>query len=426
MKKIIALCISVALIIVSSTSALSAESDVIISGLDEQLDEILLNSDANSETRLKIQESYSDYLERLVVEVMQNPDFAKEKMGVITGDDDYEAEQIRHMFTLDMDKGVLIRLIDTSKYALQYAQMGHFSYLFNKEMIFMVPGIVRDGRVFSTNGKHLVGSEYSYIYQKTPTVVTIESIVNYLNNRELLKDELLKKGETIVKDVVLCGYGYLTLLYIKCDNNEYLVRLYESSGDVIPEIEPYVLYTAEEVMNAFDDLEVKNSPYSQGLAEMVLAKKSTFETEALSLQKDGLLLGNENGLDLLKPLTRIEAATMLLRALGESTKTEATVQTFADVPESHWGHGAAENAYSLGLIKGVGDDLFAPDDPVTGPQFATMILRAGNHADFNWEEALDILVAEGIISAEDAETMDFFTRGDMAKIIYESIGNGLF
>ena len=143
------------------------------------------------------------------------------------------------------------------------------------------------------------------------------------------------------------------------------------------------------------------------------------------MQAEGLLKGNEKGLDLLKPLTRIEAATMILRALGESTTNKTTTQTFADVPATHWGYGAAENAYSLGLIKGVGDDMFAPDDIVTGPQFATMVLRAGNYADFNWEEALDILIDEGIISVEDTAAMDFFTRGDMAKIIYEARAKGL-
>ena len=143
------------------------------------------------------------------------------------------------------------------------------------------------------------------------------------------------------------------------------------------------------------------------------------------MQAEGLLKGNEKGLDLLKPLTRIEAATMILRALGESTTNKTTTQTFADVPATHWGYGAAENAYSLGLIKGVGDDMFAPDDIVTGTQFATMVLRAGNHADFNWEEALDILVSESVISTDDAATMDFFTRGDMAKIIYEARAKGL-
>ena len=102
------------------------------------------------------------------------------------------------------------------------------------------------------------------------------------------------------------------------------------------------------------------------------------------------------------------------------------MQTFTDVPATHWGYGAAEKAYLLGLIKGIGNALFAPDDIVTGPQFATMVLRAGSHGDFNWEEALDILINEGVISTEDASTMDFFTRGDMAKIIYESIEKGLF
>ena len=129
---------------------------------------------------------------------------------------------------------------------------------------------------------------------------------------------------------------------------------------------------------------------------------------------------------MLKPLTRIEAATMILRALGESTTNKTTTQTFADVPASHWGYGAAENAYSLGLIKGVGDDMFAPDDMVTGTQFATMVLRASKHADFNWEEALDIMVNENVLSKEDTSTMDFFTRGDMAKIIYEAIEKGMF
>lgn len=88
--------------------------------------------------------------------------------------------------------------------------------------------------------------------------------------------------------------------------------------------------------------------------------------------------------------------------------------------------GAAENAYNLGLVKGVGDDKFAPDESVTAVQFATMVLRAGAEPEFNWEEAINIMVSKGILSREDTTTMDFFTRGDMAKIIYEARANGLF
>ena len=96
------------------------------------------------------------------------------------------------------------------------------------------------------------------------------------------------------------------------------------------------------------------------------------------------------------------------------------------MPSAHWGYGAAENAYSLGLIKGVGEDRFAPDDKVTAPQFATMLLRAGNYAEFNWEEAVNILIEENVITAENAATMDFFTRGDMAKMIYEAMAKEMF
>ena len=69
---------------------------------------------------------------------------------------------------------------------------------------------------------------------------------------------------------------------------------------------------------------------------------------------------------------------------------------------------------------------FAPDDSVTAEQFATMVLIAGNHADFNWEDAINIMIDEEIITPENAETMDLFTRGDMAKIIYEARERNMF
>ena len=41
-------------------------------------------------------------------------------------------------------------------------------------------------------------------------------------------------------------------------------------------------------------------------------------------------------------------------------------------------------------------------------------------AEFNREEAIDILIEKSVITEENSKTMDFFTRGDMAKIIYEA------
>ena len=153
--------------------------------------------------------------------------------------------------------------------------------------------------------------------------------------------------------------------------------------------------------------------------------KPTYESEAESLQSEGMLKGNENGLDLLKPLSRIESAAMLLRAKGESENADTAVQTFTDVPQSHWGYGAAQKAYSLGIVNGVGDDKFAPEKTVTAEEFCTMLLRSAGESEFDWKQALNMLIERNIITEEESKTMDFFTRGDMAKILYDAKQNGL-
>ena len=173
-------------------------------------------------------------------------------------------------------------------------------------------------------------------------------------------------------------------------------------------------------MEGYDKLTVS------GLQRYVLTEKEVYQAEAESLQAEGFLKGTEKGLDLLKPLTRVEAATMLLRAMGEPETTESAVMTFSDVSTEHWGYGAVENAYRLGLVNGVGDGKFAPEENVTAPQFATMILRAADTEEFNWEQAVDIMIEQGILTKEETTTMDFFTRGDMAKMIYEARENNLF
>ena len=190
---------------------------------------------------------------------------------------------------------------------------------------------------------------------------------------------------------------------------------------ILPQVELYKLYTTTEVLNSVDSPEV-----SQGLYKKINLVKEDYVAEAESLQAEGLLKGTEKGLDLLKPLTRVEAATMLLRAMGEPETTESAVMTFSDVSTEHWGYGAVENAYRLGLVNGVGDGKFAPEENVTAPQFATMILRAADTEEFNWEQAVDIMIEQGILTKEETTTMDFFTRGDMAKMIYEARENNLF
>ena len=218
-----------------------------------------------------------------------------------------------------------------------------------------------------------------------------------------------------------------TCLYIKSSDNEYLIRLYtgqyynpekdnpyNKNEDWVSELELFKLYNAKDFFKTVADK----------MGEMNKVKP-TYETEAESLQADGLLKGNENGLDLLKPLTRIEATAILVRAMGYEDAQPSGTSYFADIQSDNWGAKYANIAKDKGIAAGVGDDKFAPNDAITASQFATLILRnMGESPD--WQTAINTFVERGLITSEQAEKMDLFTRGDMAKIIFEAKQKNMF
>ena len=420
MKKILLIFISVLIMISGMIPVFSVENNLQRLGVDGFLDRICLNSDSNAEIREKIQESYQEYLEKLIPQIMQNPDYAKQKMGIKIGDDEYEIEQIRNMFALNMDTGLLNSSVMTNEYLYQYSKEQCFSYLFSNTNMFSVKCNIHGGAMFTVDGTLLQGEKVT-----TSRVLADEKVYDYLNNRIQLKKDLVEKGETQVQDVKLFGIGNLTFLYIRCDLKEYLVKLYDYDNMILPKIELCALYEASEVLNAFNDVDVQNSPYSQVLSKLVLETKPVYTAEAESLQSEGLLRGNEKGLDLLKPLTRIEATAMLVRAMGYENIPTSDTSYFADIQSDNWGAKYANIAKDKGIAAGVGDGMFAPDEMITASQFATLILRnMGESPD--WQTAINTFVERGLITSEQAEKMDLFTRGDMAKIIYEAKQRSMF
>lgn len=317
---------------------------------------------------------------------------------------------------LGYDNGILCTMLSTGKYIRQYSENGTFSYLLSDEQYWSIGAYPTICAMDGTFIDESVSGNY---------VRLAEGGKEFLENPQEIENELLSMGVNEVEEISLFAlYPSLSFMYIKTGDAEYMVKLYGSTGsrELLPNIKLFKVYPVNVVMDAI--IEPQGSLYN--IMQAAESVKPTYEAEATALNQEGLLKGNENGLDLLKPLTRIEAATMLLRAMGEDETTDAgQTQTFSDVPSEHWGFGAAENAYNLGLVKGVGDDKFAPDESVTAVQFATMVLRAGAEPEFNWEEAINIMIDKGILTQENASTMDFFTRGDMAKIIYEARANGL-
>ena len=425
MKKIIAiiLCIVIvlsALIVVANEMLQPSEETETVAGLQEKMEALRMKNNFSQEELDGMVQQWKDWYTEIFY---QTPWEARKSLDWRWIKYDNEAEELAYRletYKPDPEKGYLISCLITERYAEQYANNNHFDYLFSDETYWIAPAYFLGNRFYTREG---ILSENGVPYSQKETSNTYinvlsESMMDYLENTDNIEKQLLEKGETEVSDIKIFGTNLsLSFLYIRCGEKEYLVEL---SGETLPEIEYYKIYSAKEVMEAIEE----GNPY--GLSKRVSNTKPTYQTEAEALEAEGLLKGNENGLDLLKPLTRIEAAAMLLRAMGEiETAPPNSGQVFTDVPQSHWGFGAATNAYDLGIVNGVGNNQFAPDNLVTATQFSTMVLRAADTGEFDWQQATNLLIEQGVITAEEVETMDLFTRGDMAKIIYEAREKGL-
>ena len=411
MKKIIT-GISAVLISISSIISVYAEE---VEGLHEKLNALFIENNFSQ-----------DVFERLEKERDErfNAGWDSYYEGLCrsrTAKYDTEEEEYEYRYNSgkpDFNNGVLITLLSTYKYANQYTDNGNFKYLFSNNTywsVFNKRGI-SDSFDVDNNGQYIhdMRKQLNVSYFTNMN----EDSMNFLRNETNINNMLINIGENKISDMKIISLsGNVLCLYIVGDNNEYIMKLYDSDRaghKRLPNVELNTIYKIKDVFN-----QDNNWAYVSKI-------KPTYTTEAEALQSQGLLNGTENGLDLLKPLTRAEAATILLRAMRQSTDTSETVQTFSDVPSDKWYYGATQNAYKLGLINGVGDNKFAPEDSVTAVQFSTMVLRAANTGEFDWQQAVNILIEKGIITKEQSETMDFFARCDMAKIIYEAKQNNLF
>ena len=416
MKKILLMLSIITTILLCNWAIVSAEE---VEGLSEALDKIIMDRNFTQEQFDEMDKQYIEEFNDWFWNEYLKPTKLLGRMN--TDSDEAEYEYCLNRDRPDYAYGLLMSKM-SNKYAQQYSESGVLSYLFDKDERYWAV-MHRTGygiaETFSETGESI---------PNTNLITITREIIDNLKNKKSIEDQLLAKGEIKVDDLkVFSVRNGITLLYIQCSSNEYLMKLYDrdASGEYIKPVQLYTLYPAQEVLDIMTNEESQQRPGLQDVAQIMSISKSTYQAEAEALQSEGLLHGNDNGLDLLKPLSRIEAAAMLLRAIDESEETTQTTPAFTDVPQTHWGYGAAENAYALGIINGVGNNQFAPDKTVTATEFATMLLRSAKEQNFDWTQAINILIDKGILTEEETKTMDFFTRGDMAKIIYEAQQHGL-
>ena len=74
-----------------------------------------------------------------------------------------------------------------------------------------------------------------------------------------------------------------------------------------------------------------------------------------------------------QPITRGQVATIFYRLLKD-TNVEIT-KTFTDVPEGFWCEDAVNTLAALGIVNGVSDEKFDPNRPITRAQFVAICAR---------------------------------------------------
>lgn len=130
-----------------------------------------------------------------------------------------------------------------------------------------------------------------------------------------------------------------------------------------------------------------------------------FESEAEVLKELGLFKGTEQGFELERQPTRLEALMMLLRMLGleEEAKAETSAIPFQDVND--WWKPYVAYAYKNKLTLGVSETEFGSTTLANEQMFVTFVLRSlgysdskeGN-ADFTYEKAVEKALETGLLT----------------------------
>ncbi|MCL2588595.1 MAG: S-layer homology domain-containing protein, partial [Oscillospiraceae bacterium] len=94
--------------------------------------------------------------------------------------------------------------------------------------------------------------------------------------------------------------------------------------------------------------------------------------------RQAFLIGTPDGL--IRPngsITRAEVATIFFRLIEDEVRAEYWTQEnlFSDVQLQQWFNNAVSTATNMGLFEGIGDQMFAPNRPITRGELAVILVR---------------------------------------------------
>ena len=144
------------------------------------------------------------------------------------------------------------------------------------------------------------------------------------------------------------------------------------------------------------------------------------QTDALATLS--LVKGTGDDYALEMPVTRAQAAVLLVRLAGAETAAAKNTWSsgFVDVPA--WARREISHAARLGWVRGVSEGRFQPHSPVTANAWCTMLLRMLGYSDaegdFSISGAAAFAHRIGLVSRSYTGTM---TRGDVFETMYDAL-----
>lgn len=135
---------------------------------------------------------------------------------------------------------------------------------------------------------------------------------------------------------------------------------------------------------------------------------------------NGKFMPNEN-------ITRAEFVATVVRALGNKTVSTKGERYYGDVPTDHWAYDAINTATSMGLINGIEEKVFAPDNNITGVQALKIVCMALGYEpliDYNGGYPDGVLAVSSelrLLEHLENGTDEPITRGEVAWLIYEAL-----
>ncbi len=175
---------------------------------------------------------------------------------------------------------------------------------------------------------------------------------------------------------------------------------------------------------AEDNLLISPAPVSAPVYD-----DSTELGKADILNELGLFNGTDNGYELEREATRLEALIMMIRMMGNDydALTSQAENPFTDSPTWEGASNYIAYGYEQNLTSGVTATTFDPNSPASCATYATFMLRALGYTDTaeatvwdNWETLAEEAGLLTDVSKED------FTRGDAVTMSYNALDSMIF